>query len=77
MEEEEDPGEPPMPTPFGDMPSLTYPLQGEPGGSSSAPPPIWNQLLDNQLTMQHQLNVMKVRNLQLDRRQRKMEYKLN
>ena len=25
-EEEEDPEEPPMPTPFGDVPSLTYPL---------------------------------------------------
>ena len=40
MEEEEDPEEPPMPTPFGDVPSLTYHLQGEPGSSSSAPPPI-------------------------------------
>ena len=39
-EEEEDLEEPPMPTPFGDVPSLTYPLQGEPGGSLSATPPI-------------------------------------
>ena len=53
MEEEEDSEEPPMPTPFGDVPSLTYPLQSEPSGSSSALPPIWNQLLDNQLAMQH------------------------
>ena len=39
-EEEDDPEEPLMSIPFGDVPSLTYPLQGEPGGSSSAPPPI-------------------------------------
>ena len=57
-EEEEDLEEPPLPTPFGDAPSLTYPLQGEPGGSSSATPSIWNQLLDNQLTIQYQLNAM-------------------
>ena len=62
-EEEEDSEEPPMPRPFGDVPSLTYPLQGEPGGSLSAPPPIWNQLLDNQLAMQHQLNAIEARNL--------------
>ena len=76
-EEEEDPKEPLIPTPFGDVPLLNYPLQGEPSGSSSATPPIWNQPLDNQLAMQHQLNVMEARNLQLDRCQRKMEYKLN
>ena len=50
-EDEEDPEEPPMPTLFGNVPSLTYPLQGEPDGSSSTPPPIWNQILDNQLAM--------------------------
>ena len=45
--------------------------------SSSAHPPIWDQILDTQIAMQRQLNEMEFQNQQLARRQRKMEYKLN
>ena len=61
---------------FGDVPLLTYPLQSAPG-SSSDHPPIWDQILNNQIAMQNQLNDMEFQNKQLARRQRKMEYKLN
>ena len=46
-------------------------------GSSSDHPPIWDQILNNQTTMQRQLNEMEFQNQQLARRQRKMEYKMN
>ena len=62
--------------PFGDVPLLTYPLQSAPG-SLSDHPPIWDQILNNQIAMQRQLNEMDLHKKQLARRQRKMEYKLN
>ena len=62
--------------PFGDVPMITYPLQSTPG-SSSDHPPIWDQILNNQLAMQCQLNEMESQNQQLACRQRKIEYKLN
>ena len=34
--------------PFGEVPLLTYPLQSAPG-SSSDHPPIWDQILNNQI----------------------------
>ena len=43
--------------PFGDVPLLTYPLQSA-LGSSSDHPPIWDQILNSQITMQGQLNEM-------------------
>ena len=43
--------------PFGEVPLLTYPLQSAPG-SSSYHPPIWDQILNNQIAMQGQLNEM-------------------
>ena len=78
MEEEEefDPEEVvPLSTPFSGVPLLTYPLQNAPG-SSSDHPPIWDQILNNQLAMQGQLNEMAFHQQQLARRQRKMEYKI-
>ena len=62
--------------PFGEVPLLTYPLQSAPG-SSSDHPPIWDQILNNQITMHGQLNEMDLHQKQLARRQWKMEYKLN
>ena len=57
-EEEEDPEEElPQYQPFGDVPLLTYPLQSAPS-SSSDHPPIWDQILHNQISMQGQLNVL-------------------
>ena len=51
-EEESDPEEAaPSYTPFGDVPLLTYPLQNDPG-SSSDHPPVWDQILQNQIAMQ-------------------------
>ena len=61
---------------YADVPLLTYPLQSA-SGSSSEHPPIWDQILNNQLAMQRQLNDMEFHQKQLARRQRKMEYKLN
>ena len=55
---------------------LTYPFQSAPG-SSSDHPPIWDQILNNQIAMQGQLNEMDLHQKQLARRQQKMEYKLN
>ena len=57
-EEEEEPEEelPPY-QPFEDVPLLTYPLQSAPG-SSSDHPPIWDQILNNQISMQGQLNAL-------------------
>ena len=57
-EEEEEPEEelPPYQL-FEDVPLLTYPLQSAPG-SSSDHPPIWDQILNNQITMQGQLNAL-------------------
>ena len=37
--------------PFGEVPLLTYPLQSAPR-SSSDHPPIWDQILNNQIAMQ-------------------------
>ena len=44
--------------PFGDDPLLTYPIQSTTGASSSAHPPIQDQILDTQIAMQCQLNEM-------------------
>ena len=65
----------PPSTPFGGVPLLTYPLQSAPG-SSSDHPPIWDQILNNQLVMQGQLNEMAFHQQQHARGQRKMEYKI-
>ena len=56
---ESDPEEEALPQyqPFGEVPLLTYPLQSAPGTSSDHPP-IWDQILNNQITMQGQLNEM-------------------
>ena len=76
-EEEEEPKEELSPyEPFEDVPLLTYPLQSAPG-SSSDHPPIWDQILHNQIAMQGQLNALECHQQKLNRRQRKMEYKLN
>ena len=66
----------PQSTPFGDVPMLTYPVQSVPG-SSSDHPPIWDQILHNQIEMQGQLNRLNRHQQEMNRRQRKMEYKLN
>ena len=42
---------------FGEVPLLTYPLQSA-SGSSRDHPPIWDQILNNQIAMQGQLNKM-------------------
>ena len=78
MEEEEEESEEDLPQyqPFEDVPLLTYPLQSAPG-SSSDHPPIWDQILNNQISMQGQLNALECHQQKLNRRQRKMEYKLN
>ena len=79
-EEEEEEHEPeeaqPQPTPLGDVPLLTYPIQSEPG-SSSEHPPIWDQILNNQIAMQGKLNTLNRHQQEMNHRQRKMEYKLN
>ena len=62
--------------PFRDVPLLTYPLQSA-LGSSSDHPPIWDQILNNQIAMQGQLNEMELHQKQLARCQRKIQYKLN
>ena len=62
--------------PFGEVPLLTYPLQSAPG-SLSDHPPIWDQILNNQIAMQGQLNEMNLHQKHLARRQWKKEYKLN
>ena len=67
----------PQYTPFGDVPLLTYPIQSATGVSSSAHPPIWDQILDTKIAMQRQLNEMEFQNQQLAHCQRKIEYKLN
>ena len=76
-EEEEEAPEEELPhyQPFGDVPLLTYPLQSAPG-SSSDHPPIWDQILQNQISMQGQLNALARHQQQFNRRQRRMEYKL-
>ena len=78
MEEEEEEPEEDLPPyqPFEDVPLLTYPLQSA-LGSSSDHPPIWDQILNNQISMQGQLNALERHQQKLNRRQRKMEYKLN
>ena len=43
--------------PFGDVPLLTYPLQST-LSSSSDHPPIWDQILHNQISMQGKLNAL-------------------
>ena len=79
-EEEQEEHEPeeaqPQPTPLGDVPLLTYPIQSEPGTSSDHPP-IWDQILNNQIAMQGQLNILNRHQQEMNRRQCKMEYKLN
>ena len=46
-EEETNPKEDaPAYTPFGDVPKLPYPIQMDASGSSSAQPPIWDQILE-------------------------------
>ena len=79
-EEEQEEHEPeetqPQPTPLGDVPLLTYPIQSAPG-SSSEHPPIWDQILNNQIAMQGQLNTLNRHQEEMNRRQCKMEYKLN
>ena len=62
--------------PFGDVPSFNYALQSA-SGSSSDHPPIWGQILNNQIAMQGQLNEMDLHQKQLARSQWKIEYKLN
>ena len=57
QEEHEFEEAPPQPTPLGDVPLLTYPIQSAPG-SSSEHPPIWDQILNNQIAMQGQLNTL-------------------
>ena len=78
MEEEEEEPEEELPPyqPFKDVPLLTYPLQSAPR-SSSDHPPIWDQILNNQIAMQGQLNALERHQQKLNDRQRKMEYKLN
>ena len=78
MEEEEEESEEDLPQyqPFEDVPLLTYPLQSVPD-SSSDHLPIWDQILNNQISMQGQLNALEHHQQKLNRRQRKMEYKLN
>ena len=78
MEEEEEEPEEELPPyqPFEDVPLLTYPLQSAPG-SSSDHPPIWDQILNNQISMQGKLNALERHQQKLNRRQRKMECKLN
>ena len=66
----------PQPTPSSDVPLLTYPIQSAPA-SSSDHPPIWDQILNNQIAMQGQLNTLNRHQQEMNRRQRKMEYKLN
>ena len=53
MEEEESDSEEAAPfyTPFGDVPLLTYPLHSA-LESSSDHPPVWDQILQNQIAMQ-------------------------
>ena len=79
-EEDEQESEPeaeiPQPTSMDDVPLLTYPIQSAPG-SSSEHPPIWDQILNNQIAMQGQLNTLNRHQEEMNRRQRKMEYKLN
>ena len=77
QEEENEPDEAqPQPTPLGDVPLLTYPIQSEPGTSSDHPS-IWDQILNNQIAMQGQLNTLNRHQQEMNRRQCKMEYKLN
>ena len=57
-EESDSEEELPQYPPFGDVPLLTYPIQSTTSASSSAHPPIWDQILDTQIAMQHQLNEM-------------------
>ena len=78
MEEEEEEPEEELPPyqPFEDVPLLTYPLHRAPG-SSSDHPPIWDQILNNQISMQGQLNALERHQQNLNRRQRRMEYKLD
>lgn len=75
-EESEPEAEIPQPTPLDDVPMLTSPIQSVPG-SSSDHPPIWDQILNNQIAMQGQLNTLNRHQQEMNRRQRKMEYKLN
>ena len=76
-EEEEEPEEDlPLYQPFEDVPLLTYPLQSAPG-SSSDHSPIWDQILNNQISMQAQLNALERHQQNLNCCQWRMEYKLD
>ena len=75
-EEEDSKEELPQYQPFEDVPLLTYPLQSALGPSSDNPP-IWDQILKNQISMQGQLNALERHQQQLNHRQRRMEYKLD
>ena len=67
-EEEEEPKEDlPQYQPFEDVPLLTYPLQSAPG-SSSDHLPIWDQILNNQISMQGQLNALECHHQNLNHR---------
>ena len=78
MEEEEEEPEEDLPQyqPFQDVPLLTYPLQSA-RGSSSDHPPIWDQILNNQISMQGQLNALEHHQQHFNHRQWRMEYKLD
>ena len=69
MEEEEEEPEEELPPyqPFEDVPLLTYPLQSAPSSSSDYPP-IWDQILNNQISMQGQLNALEHHQQNLNRR---------
>ena len=75
-EESEHEAKIPQSTPLDDVPLITYPIQSAPGFSSDHPP-IWDQILNNQIAMQGQLNALDCHQQEMNRRQRKMEYKLN
>ena len=75
-EESEHEAEIPQPTPFDDVPMITYPIQSVPSSSSDYPP-ILDQILNNQIAMQGQLNALTRHQQELNRRECKMEYKLN
>ena len=78
MEEEEEELKEELPPyqPFEDVPLLTYPIQSAPG-SSSDHPPIWDQILHNQISMQGQLKALERHQQNFNRHQRRMEYKLD
>ena len=75
-EESEHEAKIPQSTPLDDVPMITYPIKSA-SGSSSDYPPILDQILHNQIAMQGQLNALDRHQQEMNRHQRKMEYKLN